>query len=357
MKILFSLLAFLVASVLIAQSLNNIESVEYDHAHQRFLVSNSNSIIAMSHPDLELSFFGSGQASFGMEVMDNKLFVIQNGIRAYDLDTEEEVMNYSIPGSGFLNGMASDGEGRLWVTDFSNDRIYEVDVTDLEDPSHQIVVSNTVSTPNGIVYDDENDRLVFVSWGANAPIKEVTLPFYGVNTVTETNLGFCDGIDNDGFNDFFISSWSPTRISRFEPTFLETPEIIEAPGIDSPADICYAIEIDTLAIPNSGNSTVTFVDLGSALSTDFSSIANTRLEIFGNPISDQSFLRFSLVNTSSVQLTIRDLNGRLVKTLVEGDRSAGEYTVLFYGLELEQGIYLSTLEIDGQKTSLRILVP
>ncbi len=355
MKPLYTFAALLISINAFCQSLGTIESVEYDHANQRFLVSNANSIISMSHPDLELSFFGSGQASFGMEIMNNTLFVIQNGIKAYDLDTEAEVMTHSIPGAGFLNGMASDGAGRIWVTDFGNNRIYEIDVTDLENPSHEIVVSNTGTTPNGIVYDDTNDRLVFVSWGNNAPIKEVSLPDYQVTTLTSTSLGFCDGIDNDSQNNFYVSSWSPTRISRFDPTFTMTPEIIEAPGIDSPADICYAQEIDTLAIPNSGNSTVTFVDLGSTTGL-IESLDIADFRILGNPISDQTQFKFELTKSALVDLRILDINGKEINSLVSGERSPGNYTVLMSGIELSVGTYLVQLIVDDNQISKKIIV-
>ncbi len=355
MKPLYAFVALFISLNSFCQTLGTVESVEYDHANQRFLVSNANSIIAMSHPDLELSFFGSGQASYGMEIMNNTLFVIHNGIKAYDLDTEEEVMSHSIAGAGFLNGMASDGNGRLWVTDFSNNRIYEVDATDLGNPSHEIVVSNTGTTPNGIVYDDINDRLVFVSWGNNAPIKEVSLPDYDVTTLTSTSLGFCDGIDNDAQNNFFVSSWSPTRISRFDPTFTQTPEIIEAPGINSPADICYGQAIDTLAIPNSGNSTVTFVDFGSTTGLEEANeIADFR--ILGNPVSEETRFKFELKSAAIVELRIVDINGREIESLISGNRSPGNYTVLLNGIELSAGSYLVQLRVNENQVSKKILV-
>jgi DNA-binding beta-propeller fold protein YncE len=168
----------------ISQSLQNIESVEYDHENSRFLVSNSSSIIAIDSETQELSFFGDGEAGYGVEVMNSTLFVIGDGIKCYDLTTEEEVMSLNISGSGFLNGMASDGVSRLWVTDFSNNRIYEIDVTDLDNPTSEMVVANTGSTPNGIVYDETNDRLIFVNWGGSADIKTVDLDTYEVSTLT-----------------------------------------------------------------------------------------------------------------------------------------------------------------------------
>ncbi|MCZ4407573.1 T9SS type A sorting domain-containing protein [Cryomorphaceae bacterium 1068] len=357
MKTSLLLLSLTISFLSFSQALQNIESVEYDHENSRFLVSNSNSIIAMDQPTLELSFFGDGAAGFGMEVMNNTLFAISNGIKGYDLSTEEEVMSLSIPGSGFLNGMASDGVNRLWVTDFSNGRIYEIDVTDLDNPTSEMVVANTGSTPNGIVYDETNDRLVFVNWGGSADIKAVNLQTYQVSTLTGTSLGNCDGIDNDAADNYFVSSWSPLRISKFNSDFSGTPETIEAPGISNPADICYAKEIDTLAIPNSGNNTVTFVGFENPLSVRDRSDDRFQFGTIGNPITNQSYFQFTTTTHTQVALSILDESGKTVVTLIEGMRSPGEYKVLLNGVELATGIYFAQLRIGNDSSTKKIIVP
>ena len=339
-----------------SQSLQNVESVEYDHQNQRFLVSNGSSIIAIDQPTGDLSFFGNGTASHGMEVMNGNLFAISSGVvLGYDLGDGSEVMNLSITGSGFLNGMASDGESTLWVTDFSNDRIYEIDVTALENPTWEIVVDNTVSTPNGIVYDEQNNRLVFVNWGSNAPIKAVDLTDYSVTTLTETNLGNCDGIDNDSANNFYVSSWSPLRITKFNSEFSGMPEIIEAPGIASPADICYAQEIDTLAIPNSGNNTVTFVGFSTPVNVEKVEAELFNFQIFGNPVNPQSYLSFECETASEVSLKIMDINGKTVANLINNQRIAGKYKILLNGIYLEKGVYFAKLQLN-QKTAVKKLI-
>lgn len=341
----------------ISQSLQNVEAVEYDHENSRFLVTNSNSIIAIDHATQDLSFFGDGAAGYGMEVMNNSLFAIGNGIKGFDLTSEEEIMDLNIPGSGFLNGMASDGVGRLWVTDFSNQRIYEIDVTDTDNPSYEMVVSNTGSTPNGIVYDETNDRLIFVNWGGSADIKAVDLDTYVVSTITGTSLGNCDGIDNDNQDNYFVSSWSPLRISKFNPDFSGTPETIEAPGISSPADICYAKQIDTLAIPNSGNGTVTFVGFDTSVSVNKIDHNPLSFGVVGNPVSTQTYFSFSCLRNDKVSLTILDETGKTVATLVDGTRSPGDYKILLNGIELASGIYIAHLQIGQTVAAQKIVVP
>jgi hypothetical protein len=105
-----------------------------------------------------------------------------------------------------------------------------------------------------------------------------------------------------------VNSWSPLRISRFDPDFSETPETIEAPGISNPADICYAKEIDTLAIPNSGNNTVTFIGFENPLSVRDNRDNPSHFGIVGNPVTIQSYFQFTA--TADSRVTFRFLMKR-----------------------------------------------
>ena len=224
MKSLFTFLAVLAISFSsFSQTISGTEAVEYDPTGNRFLITNGSSILQQASGSDELEFFGNSDADYGMEVIENTLYTISGGgsqsIKFHDLTTEEELNSISIPASGFLNGMASDPTGnRIWVTDFSNNTIYEIDVTDAADPMAETVVSNTGCTPNGVTYEAANNRLVFTCWSGGA-IKEVDLSDYSVSTLTNTGLSQIDGIDHDENGKFYISSWSPTRITLLNNEF------------------------------------------------------------------------------------------------------------------------------------------
>lgn len=330
------------------------ESVEYDPAENRFFSSQNGSSIVQRAANGTTSYFGNGlQASYGMEVMNNTLFAIEGSkVYGYDLLTETQVMEVTIPGAAFLNGMASDGESRLWVTDFSAGKIHEIDVADYQNPASSTVVANTNSTPNGIVYDGDANRLVFVNWGSNAPIKQVDLADYSVSTLTQTSLGNIDGIDNDAYGNFYTASWSPARITRFNSDFT-TSETITAPGISSPADICYAQEIDTLAIPN-GNGIVTFV----GFSPTTSIAENTRqtgLAVGPNPLNDNSEVQFYLNRPQTVRIVMHSATGQEVQVF-SGNMVAGTQRVLLAGFNFSSGLYVLGVETEDGRQSATVLV-
>ncbi len=330
-----------------AQNLGDIESVEYDPINQRFLVTNSTSIVVVDGNGDPTGYFGSGAANYGMEVMGSALFGIYNSsVKAWDLTSGLQLGSVTISGASFLNGMASDGDHTVWVTDFSAKKIHEIDFSDIANPVATEVVSNTVTTPNGICYDGANNRLVFTAWGANAKIKAVSLADYTVTTLVTTSLSNIDGIDNDNNGNYYVSSWSPTRITKFSNEFAVN-SIITAPGLGSPADICYAEEIDTIAIPNASNSTVTYVgiDVGNSV---FSIENELSFSCYPNPVSEKSVVSFTLPLSGLTKLEVFDAQGKKIKTLLDENLPSGEHKVLLAGVLLEQGSYIWSLTINGK---------
>ena len=337
-----------------AQTYTQIEAAEYDPLYNRWLVSNGSSIIAQAQ-DGTLTYFGSGSANYGMEVMGNHLFAILGStVKGYDLATGAQVMSISVPGAGFLNGMASDGVNRLWVTDFGNDKIYELNVSVLTSPTITTVVSNTVSTPNGIVHDPANNRLVFVNWGSNAPIKAVDLYEYAVTTLTSTSLANCDGIDIDGNGNFYVASWSPTRITKFNSDF-SSSEIIPATGLSSPADISYAQELDVLGIANSGNETLTLLEFTPSALIENVSNAHV-LKLFPNPMVSNSLLEFDLGNATVLSLEVFDIGGRKVKTIMKARSMNGFQRLMLDRSGLSAGFYSLVLSTTEGESTLPFVV-
>ena len=166
------------------------------------------------------------------------------------------------------------------------------------------MASNLVQSPNGICYDQANNRLVFVNWGSNAPIKALSLSDSLVLTLATTNLGNCDGIVWNGLDTWYVSVWTGQKVMKFDANFAAGP-ILVANALGSPADIDYNLEGDTLAIPNSGNNTLTFIGLPSIVNVNCNLLPLAVLEneitfdssqlSFGN-----SVIRVPLLNSSGL---------------------------------------------------------
>lgn len=362
MKTTLSILFFLVLGYTgFTQSLSGVESVEYDPINNRYLASSDNSSIVAIAPNGALSYFGSNaDADYGMEVMNGTLFAISNnGIKGYDLVSENQVMSLSIPGVQFLNGMGSNGTDKLWVSDFNGYKIYEIDLANLNSPSYAEVANQTdlgtSNKPNGVVYDAPNNRILIVGWNSGAPIKAMDVTTYNVTTVvSNTGLGNIDGIDFDGNSNWYISSWSPNRITKYSNDFSSSEVItIPSPGIlSSPADICYAVETDTLAIP--GGNQVLFVGFeNSTVGIDEEDFEAFRVSYqSGNPR-----LHFNLSEVQEATLEVFDATGRLVYTVFDGIQPKGSQTVILSSIGLYSGAYICRLQSKDLSFSQRILIP
>ena len=247
-----------------AQTPNNIEACEYDPGANRWFVSNGNSLLETSDQGASWGYFGSADATHGMEVLGDVLYAIDAGtLRAYSLSTAEELGSLGL-GLSFANGMGNDGLNTLIISDFSSGKIIAVDVSDPAAMSKSTLVNDIGATPNGVVVDVEGGRAVVVCWGGNADVLAVDLVSGEVSTLVDgTGLGNLDGIDVDGSGRYYVSSWSPARITRYSADFTDAETVADGTdGLSSPADISYAIELDTLGVANSGNSQVTFHGFG-----------------------------------------------------------------------------------------------
>ena len=258
MKQILSYLFLIISLNLLAQSYSGPESIDYDSDGKRYFVSNSSQGQILSYDAIndELDIFATGVGSgpHGLEVVGEELFACSgNRLKAYNLVTQEQTLNINL-GASFANGITHKGND-IFITDFSGKDIYRYN---LINGSFNIYIENIPKTPNGIFYDDIENRLLVVCWGNNAPIYEINMSDSSYSVVANTNLGNCDGITMDNNGDFYVSAWSNNAVSKFNSDFSNGSTVV-VPNMSSPADIYYNRLTDTLAIPNSGNNTVIFV--------------------------------------------------------------------------------------------------
>ncbi|MFT6126069.1 MAG: hypothetical protein ACJAVA_000529 [Flavobacteriaceae bacterium] len=336
-----------------AQSYQSAESVEFDPVNNQWLVANGSRIIA-DDGEGNLSYFGAGNASHGLEVLGNTLFAVaSNRIKGYDLSNEDEVMNLIIPGVSFLNGLTNDGANTLFVTDFSAGKIYSIDVSDISNPTYTELVSNTGGTPNGVLYDGTNNRLLFVTWGGSAQVKAVDLGTNLVTTIITTSLTNIDGIVDDSLGNYYISSWSPDRITKYNNDF-SISEIVTTPSLNNPADIGYNQDTDIMGIPM--GSSVIFVDLSLLSNSDYN--ANTyEYLVSSNPINESSYIQFTLQDAEFIYLRIYDTSGKLVKILMNEEIQASTHKISLADLQLSSGVYFSRLTTQkGTSLTKKLIV-
>lgn len=337
---LISILTFtILAYACYSQTYSSAESVEWDPINEQWLVSNGFNIIADDGQGNK-SVFSNDGTSYGLEVMGDVLYGLTgSALKAIDLNTKETIFELTINGAGFLNGLTNDGESKLYATDFSNREVIKIDVSNINQPTYETFVSNTFETPNGIFYDGENDRLLYVTWQSNAKIKAIDLTTKAITTIVSTNLDNIDGIDDDAEGNYYLSSWSPDIITKYNHDFTFS-EVISTPTLDNPADIGLNKDDMVLAIPMGTD--VIFVSLGNVGLTN---IENSRI-VFGiseNPVQNNAHLSIELTHSEKVKVEIKDMSGRTIKTVVESELSTGSHLFNLNTSNLQAGMYIAIL--------------
>ncbi|MCF8245899.1 MAG: T9SS type A sorting domain-containing protein [Saprospiraceae bacterium] len=281
---LFALL-FALPSLAFSQNYSGPESVEGDTLTGNYYVGNTGSeqiLRRLPSGDLETFATGISNGPYGLELVDGVLYACNGGeVRGFSLADGSQVFSVQTDAS-FLNGITHVGSDFLYATDFSGKKIYKIDIAM---QASEVFVAQTISTPNGIVYDLANDRLVFVSWGSSAKIVAVSLTDASLTTLVTTNLSNIDGVAMDGAGNYYVASWGANAVHRFELTFTEAPEMVMS-GLNKPADIYYNLKTDTLAVPNSGDNTVSFAFFGEEPPSFVGAeLVDFQLKVFPNPTS------------------------------------------------------------------------
>jgi hypothetical protein len=337
---------FLFYSTLIsAQSYNSPESVTWHQGTNQYFISNNgnNRILARS-PQGALTNFTTNISSgpHGLEVVADTLYACDGAsIKAFNINNGSLVFALNL-GASFLNGICYDGNGHLFATDFTAKTIYRINVYQR---TGNLFVSGLVKSPNGIIHDAANNRLVWVTWGSSAPIMQALLSDSSVSQVTATSLGNCDGIVRDGQGNYYVSAWSTSSIYRFTNTFTSPTQVVT--GLNSSADIYYNLVTDTLASPNSGSNTVTFHYFGLQTSTEQAPIEILKWNVFPNPATNNIMVSTSV----AAQVIIYDVTGKQIfSTQLTAHKNEN------IGVEkFSAGIYFVKL-ISGETTETRKLV-
>jgi hypothetical protein len=318
------------------------ESVEYDALNNRYIVSNTSSgqLLSLVPGSSPTVFTNNVSAPYGLAIVDSMVYVADNGdILGFNLITGVQTYTANING-GFLNGLCADTSGFLYVTDFSTKKIFKANRLT---GTFNVFVSNTTKTPNGILYDPFNDRLVYGTWGSNAQVKAVSLVDSTETVLKTTSLSNIDGIVQDGQGRYYISVWGTQSIYRLDSAFANNPvQLITS--LSSPADICYNLSNDTIAVPNTGNSTVQFYYVGS-VSSIHQALSPAELKVITS-LNSVTF-KWNTAFENQTTLVINDISGKII--LKEDVSDNTEF--IFSTTNLKAGIYFARLSISNESCS------
>ena len=360
LKISISLFLFIAAFLSINSyaQYSSPESVTYDSVTKRYFISNTSSgkVLQRSQAGVVTDFVTPGGTLRGLTIYNGVLYAAtSNSVKGYDLNTGTPGMNLSMGTS--LNGIDADTNGYLYVSNFTSaGTIYKIRISD-----NQFWAFATVPrTPNGVYADYKRNRLLVVAWGGSATVISVNLTdSTDVTTLVTTPYSNLDGISLDRNDHVYCSSYSSNLVFRYDINFASSPAVVVNTGLSSPADIYVNRITDTLAVPNAGNNTVSFIPLTVPTTIQHTNnIADGYFlkQNYPNPFNPSTNISFEIKEKGLVTLKVYDILGNEMASLVNEELNSGSYNVTFDASNFTSGVYFYELKSGSYRDTKKMLL-
>lgn len=263
------------------EGISTPESVLYDAASDRYLVSNinggplerdNNGFISELSPDgtiTKLKLIAGGEnkvkldAPKGMGISQGVLYVTDiDVVRRFDLKTGASKGDLPIAGAAFLNDVTVAPDGRVFVSDsgwklgekgfegVGTDAIYVIQKGKVT----PLVKSTELGEPNGVLFTEKG--LLAVTGGAKGEVYKLD-DKGGKSDVTSVPGHQLDGLAAAG-DQLLVSSWPAKTVYRGTLGGSFTPVVT---GVNAPADIGFDSKRSRLLIPRFLDNKVEVYDL------------------------------------------------------------------------------------------------
>jgi DNA-binding beta-propeller fold protein YncE len=238
------------------------EAVRYDPEQDVYFVGNwgrgpasdtdNNGYISRMKPDgqietLKFIVGGTNHAILhsprGMYIVGDTLWVADaDAVRGFDRHTGAKLASVDFSGldRGFLNDVAADATGTVYVTDTGRNKLYKV-----QGGPTLVLADSALGAPNGITWDAANNRFIIVPFGGAHTIRA-----WVPGSTTLTDVGTSGGAKFDGVEvlaggSVLVASQADTSLHLF--TGATGRAVLHTIG--PPADIAVDTKRHRVAVP------------------------------------------------------------------------------------------------------------
>lgn len=333
--------------------LNGPDDIVFDIKHNRILVSNwaGNNIVAVDSNGTQTEFASGIINCHGLEIFCDTLYASGiNSIYCINLNTGYKFRTINVPGANHLGPVTLDTVSlNLYVSDWGSNKIFRVNL--VSSSTFVLVNSGIVNTPMGLLIDNNNNRLILLSYGENIPIRSVNMNSGAVSVIKPTSLSNLDAIARDNSGNIYFSSYNLGNVYRIDSGFAGSPVIISS-NYSGPSGLGYNRRENQLGITNYDSNKISILDLNSISIKETNNIAETfdLGQNYPNPFNNSTKITFTAYYPGKAILNIYDISGKLVSTLMNRNIIRGKYEILFNADGLSSGIYFYRLVVTGKNS-------
>lgn len=210
------------------QGFNNPESVIYDASIDTLFVSNvngsptekdGNGYISKILPDgtmLEREWVAGLNAPKGLAIYKGTLYVSDiDTLIAIDIASGTISNSYQVDDAKFLNDVAVNKNGKVFVTDMVLNRIHCL----CDDQFNIWLESPELENPNGLHV--EGDNLILAAWGVMTDgfatevpghLKSISIKDKSITSFGGSPIGNLDGVESDGMGGYYVTDWMTGKL-------------------------------------------------------------------------------------------------------------------------------------------------
>ncbi len=202
----------------------------------------------------------------GLAIVGNVLYVSDiDRVRGFDKITGAPLHDIDLKklGALFLNDLASDGQGNLYVSDTATfldpkavGTIFRIE-TRVQHRASIYVRDPALGSPNGLMIQPKTKRLLANTWGTGK-ILEIGHDKRIKTLVEDAAWKDLDGMDYDNAGNIYLSSFTGGAIYKVDSMLKVS---LVKGGLTTPADVQVDRQANLLLIPSFNGNTVTTIAL------------------------------------------------------------------------------------------------
>ncbi len=293
-------------------------------------------------------FYNSGSSTSSPHLTTDAYNNVIISIRTCNLNKESYIVKYS-----------SDGDS-LWAIQFGSDST--------DKPGPLVMDKNNNIVVGSVLFESDTSYKVYIS-KFNSVGTEIIREEYNSDQV---GAPYSIAIDNDGNivtagialrdsnYDYCVTKYTPDADSiLWNKTYDKAQiEAAEAVAVNSQN------EIFVTGATFLNDTTVAWLTLKYDANGNLIGVVEEKLilenpgniTVFPNPFLYSAVIKYCLPTKAQVSLKIYDITGRLVKTLVDGEKQVGNHNVNFDARNLATGIYFAKLVAGDYKSTKKLIL-